>query len=243
MAQGSCYCCAQPQVNKMDIDSALDELGMLSSVTTSRRQFLSEQKRTASDSCLEDLSSSSRITRRFQVVKIDPKYVTGVTMNSKSQHVWIPLSDDSPPQTKNLPNSSSSASDFGMKYREMTSSEEASQNRRRCIRMSRIRAGRYKRFQKPYEVPWRINQSLPETDLRLAEQSDLSQSKSNTSSPVKGVKATSDPRLTRSRSLGNIDFSKLNISDIIVKNSKSHEREEMESVSHHLENLHVSDGV
>lgn len=38
-----CYCCERVTSAKMDIDSALNELGMLSSVTESRKQYLQVQ--------------------------------------------------------------------------------------------------------------------------------------------------------------------------------------------------------
>ena len=45
--RSSCYCCVRlPQTHssRMDIDTALNELGMLSSVTESRRQFMRERE-------------------------------------------------------------------------------------------------------------------------------------------------------------------------------------------------------
>ena len=226
----------------MDIDSALNELGMLSTVTNSRRQFLSEQKRVSSDPGRKDQAVSPGPSR-FQVLQLDPKYVTGFSVESKPQQVWIPINppEDSGRTSACVPVLPSDVrqenSDFGMKYREMTSSEEVSQNRRKLVRMSRMRAGRYKRYQKPYEVPWRLNQSFPETDLRVVEKNEFSQPKSNTSSPVKPSIVT---RLTRSRSLGNLDFTKLHITDFRDKVG-TEEREEMEKVSVHLQNLHVND--
>jgi hypothetical protein len=35
-----CYCCGVAPSARMDIDAALDELGMLSSVTESRKQYM-----------------------------------------------------------------------------------------------------------------------------------------------------------------------------------------------------------
>ena len=228
MSQGGCYCC-NPRPTGMDVDSALHELGMISSVTNSRKEYMRERSRHR----IKDPMSP-----RFKIVQIDPTYVTGLSSSSPSKDPGAPFSCDTDSNTNTTRHSQSIQSRFGTGYRDPE--EEANIRRNmscRITRMSRLRAGRYQRFRKPYEVPWRINQSLPETEMRQTENEYLL-SKSNSSSPVK---ASSDTSLTRSRSLGNLDLAKLSLNDFLEKKTSPAEKEEMERVSTHLENLHVTE--
>ncbi|XP_061183130.1 uncharacterized protein LOC133191392 [Saccostrea echinata] len=242
MSQGGCYCC-NPVSTGMDVDSALHELGMISSVTNSRREYLHERNRT----CVKEPASS-----RFRILRIDPTYVTGFSSSTSTdpgspykqdQDSSLQLPAHSQPTTgHSKPTLGHSqpivSTEFGTSYRNPEEEAHVRRNMKcRMTRMSRLRAGRYQRFRKPYEVPWRINQSLPETELRQTE-NEYSQSKSNSSSPVKAFSETS---LTRSRSLGNLDLAKLSLNDFLEKKVTTTEKEEMERVSSHLENLHVTE--
>ncbi|XP_062577278.1 uncharacterized protein LOC134239129 [Saccostrea cucullata] len=249
MSQGGCYCC-DPVSTGMDVDSALHELGMISSVTNSRREYLRERNRT----CVKESPSP-----RFRILRIDPMYVTGFS-SSVSTDPGSSYKQDQDSSLQLLTHSQSTSghsqptpglsqptighsqpigsTEFGTSYRNPEEEAHVRRNMKcRMTRMSRLRAGRYQRFRKPYEVPWRINQSLPETEIRQSE-NEFSQSKSNSSSPVKALSETS---LTRSRSLGNLDLAKLSLNDFLEKKVSTTEREEMERVSSHLENLHVTE--
>lgn len=227
MSQVGCYCCS-PVSTGMDVDSALHELGMISSVTNSRKEYLHERKR----------SSVRELSSRFRIVHIDPTYVTGLSSSTSSNPV-SPFKHDKDSSTQ-IPGHSQQvlSTEFGTCYRNPEEEANIRRNMKcRMTRMSRLRAGRYHRFRKPYEVPWRINQSLPETEIRQTEDEYL-HSKSNSSSPVK---ASSESSLTRSRSLGNLDLAKLSLDDFLEKKITPAEKEEMERVSNHLENLHVTE--
>lgn len=223
MSQSGCYCC-NPVPAGMDVDSALHELGLISSVTNSRREYLRERNR---HTRAKELTQSSR----FKIVQIDPTYVTGFS-SSTSTDPGSPFTSDKDS------NRSAHSIEFGTGYRDPEEEANIRRNMKcRITRMSRLRAGRYQRFRKPYEVPWRINQSLPETEMRQTENEYLL-SKSNSASPIK---APSETSLTRSRSLGNLDIAKLSLNDFLEKKISPAEKEEMEKVSNHLENLHVTE--
>lgn len=85
MSQSGCYCC-NPVPAGMDVDSALHELGMISSVTNSRREYLRERNR---HTRAKELTQSSR----FKIVQIDPTYVTGFS-SSTSTDPGSPFTSD-----------------------------------------------------------------------------------------------------------------------------------------------------
>ncbi|XP_074656926.1 uncharacterized protein LOC141910110 [Tubulanus polymorphus] len=110
--RNNCYCCASPPAGGVDLDNALHELGMLSTVTESRRQYLRERAdraRAKSESDKEIRMNSTTATglsaalphspgvsydvdAGVQIVQMDPKYVIGV-----STDVRFPSSPVPPP--------------------------------------------------------------------------------------------------------------------------------------------------
>ncbi|XP_033127666.1 uncharacterized protein LOC117125309 [Anneissia japonica] len=59
----------------MNVDNALRELGMLSAVTDSRKQFLQEKSRKKER---ESKKSSSASSSSYQVVRMNPAFITGL---------------------------------------------------------------------------------------------------------------------------------------------------------------------
>lgn len=235
----SCYCCPSslPATTHMDVDAALNELGMLSAVTDSRKQYLDERKRSKSETKLSQYDTNVVICKKYRVLQIDPSYVTGFNTESG-------LKDDMTFKSgKSTECSSSTLSHNGLssnfQYRIQSDRLEVDARERR---LSRIRMSRLRRFRKPYEVPWRLYHSFQESELSRDSSSPSPQSKSNSSSPVK----FSDAPLVRSKSLDNLDFIKLRLSELFEKDTPSAstmiaEKQEIETVSKELKKLQVTD--
>lgn len=225
----------------MDIDAALDELGMLSSVTESRRQYLQERMRTRSESALitkkqvhgKSRSLPTSSSSGYHIVHFDTKYITGFSDTTETgdkqcsspKHHTLSLDNEAlvdqsnkfSSDSENLESLAEQKRTLAVKYKR----ENVSARNRRILAR--------KRAKQPYEVPWRLTQSFQES--LLLRDDDIPESKSTSSSPVKPVNPES---LTRSRSLDNIDFSKFFISD-------SQGRQEVDRVVSELKNLNVSD--
>lgn len=221
----------------MDIDTALNELGMLSSVTESRKQYLQEKNRTHSEPSLKDASSMQRKSKVFQVIRIDPTYVRGFSFNSS------PIYDNSGRSDETL--GSESNFDFGSNYR---NSENDFEKEARLKRLSRFRLGRMRRYRKPYEVPWRLYNSCHEMDmsfegLSICNSPSRQQSKSNSTTPVKSnAKPNGTTLLPRSRSLNNLDLAKLKLTDIFDSPSTSSVvKQDIENVSREMKNMHMTE--
>ncbi|KAL4217743.1 hypothetical protein ACF0H5_022483 [Mactra antiquata] len=240
---GGCFCCGGPSTNRMDIDAALDELGMLSTVTESRKQYLQERMRTRSESGLISKHSSyskssaipsSTASSTYQIVHIDTNYVTGFSDQPKqdcvkdsssiadsefsNEDVYIDHAKEyRTPPFDNVESMADKRRKMRLKYRR----EDISARNRRILARKRAR--------QPYEVPWRLTQSFQENLLNRHD--DIPESKSNSSSPVKPINPDT---LTRSRSLDNIDFSTFFISE-------NADRREIDNVASELKNLNVSD--
>ncbi|KAK3589219.1 hypothetical protein CHS0354_020080 [Potamilus streckersoni] len=228
-----CYCCSRPS-NKMDIDSALNELGMLSTITESRKQYLQERNRTRSESSLTSKEKLAPLSpNRYQIIHIDKKYVTGISDfgNSNTRYSTSPQKsfDVSRNSESNPP-----VADYGSCYSNVPNLPESESQRKL---MSKIRHGKARRFRKPYAVPWRLYHSFQESDLHKLSETDCMQSKSNSTSPVKPM---SDISLPRSRSFDNLnlDLVKLKLTDIFDKNS---DKLEIDKMSQDMNHLHVSD--
>ncbi|KAL3889916.1 hypothetical protein ACJMK2_002234 [Sinanodonta woodiana] len=231
----ACYCCSRHS-NKMDIDSALNELGMLSTITESRKQYLQERNRTRSESSLTSKEKLAPLSpNRYQIIHIDKKYVTGISdfVNSNAQCSTGPQNsfdigrslESSPP-----------VADFVSSYSKLPNLLESEIQRKL---MSKIRHAKSRRFRKPYAVPWRLYHSFQESDLHKLRVSDTDTklSKSNSTSPVKPM---SDISLPRSRSFDNLnlDLVKLKLTDMFDKNS---DKLEIDKMSQDMNHLHVSD--
>lgn len=261
--QGGCDFCAKlPETDGMDLDSALHELGMLSSITDSRKQFLQERKKSTSEPSTSlpfnepmprPFNEPVMIPfnepipnfqgRGFHILQVDPNYVTGfsadlpVTMTtSKSDSSFdvnvsskIPCSDETTPVLDPKKKGCFCQNDS------CCLSDCTPKPHRKMMRHSLLRKGRYKRYLKPYEVPWRLHNSLPEAEMHSQEHS-----RSNGSSPVK---APNGGPLTRSRSLNNLEAARARLADIFEEPhfSNSADRQEIEKVSQRIENLHFAE--
>ena len=216
---------------------ALDELGMLSTITESRKQYLHERSRTRSEGSLgvKNKLNSGTVgnSNAYQIVQIDRNFITGFSDSMKVSDTKL-KSEGEPP----LHTVINSDDVFVDPRKNNTSPPEEvevrieSRRKYRCenvlSRNRRILAR--KRSLQPYEVPWRLTQSFQESDL-LSRRQEISESKSNSSSPVK---CYSEETLPRSRSLDNLDFSSFFISE-------SGEKPDMEVVSRCMKNLNMSD--
>ena len=181
-----CYCCPKPStsdVNQsaMDLDSALSELGMLSTVTDSRKQYLQEQamrfrhsglcprNRNHSEPSITAAGTPANSPTKgmYQIIHMNSQFVTSLSTGLAA--CTQPSTSSSPPLSPSAPTSSSllqkpvmksstacECLDFGEKYGQDDLDQEA-----RSSRLSRLKLSRMKRFRKPYELPWR--QSLEKT--------------------------------------------------------------------------------
>ncbi|XP_041361516.1 uncharacterized protein LOC121377542 [Gigantopelta aegis] len=258
-----CYCCcsetqANAPSNSMDVDAALHELGMLSTVTDSRHQFLKERNRTVS----ENSAVSLKPQNGYHIVQIDKHYVTGVSvkrsvtvhkspsesaLHNDTANVGVidglfthtPAPDSPPflsrfPEHGNCTGNESRGKQLLYKAKQVSPLElQASANR-----LARVKLSRAYRHQRPYSLSGRLYHSMHEGDFHVDEQSDRNQSKSNVSSPVKGVDDTQ--LLPRSRSLDNLDMAKLKLTDLFDSEINGSESQSMEDVSRDLEKLQVN---
>ncbi|OWF34990.1 uncharacterized protein LOC110443501 [Mizuhopecten yessoensis] len=255
---GECYYCMKPPERGMDLDSALHELGMLSSGTNSRKEYIKERKRSTSESSSsrpfnEPMSrafnepvpfnepASNFQGKGFHILQVDPKYVTGfsadfpVVMN-------VPKFDiDASMDASKIPSTSETSPILDPRTRDcfcvQGSCHHSDATPKQTIpKRSMLRKGRYKRYLKPYEVPWRLHNSPPEVEMHHQEHS---LSKSNESSPVKALSGEGGP-LTRSRSLNNLESARARLADIFEEPHPHHsaDRQEIEKVSQQIENLH-----
>ncbi|GFR74441.1 hypothetical protein ElyMa_000430300 [Elysia marginata] len=182
------------QADKMDLDGALDELGMLSTVTNSRRQFLLEQRhrslghsfpsksywsskerrlRSKSESspnltALENNQSSGATgpsANGYHIVKINTDFVTGFYNPGANNG-----SGPTKPGIYNFEEDNTSGSPLISKpersrYRNPDLLEESARRRRSIPRMSRFRKDRYRRSRCPYAIPNRLSSSMQESDF------------------------------------------------------------------------------
>ncbi|XP_013402125.1 uncharacterized protein LOC106167799 [Lingula anatina] len=191
-SQKSCYCCqTSPSLRalsssssssstrdpnrNMDVDAALHELGMLSSVTDGRRQFLRERSRTRSeqgtsftvgggslcgtgDTDIENNYSPGKTP--FQIISMNPSYVTSFTntptplpetasVNVISTRGYLNM------QTAEIADNMNNLS-LGSNYHRQRSPRDEHHN----TRLMRLKMARLRRWRKPYEVPWRSSLEL-----------------------------------------------------------------------------------
>ncbi len=280
-------------------DAALNELGMLSTTTTVRQQYLREQaarRRNASSepgltrnysepigldavggACLQKPGATDAVSPTpsnspsralmgpgYQIVSINPQFVTSLTASSPPSNSLSPTSG--PPTLAQLSARSrvSGASivarasrtepeevtlrvvEFGTKY-----SQDSLERERHATRTQRAKLSRLKRFKKPYEVPWRHQIE------KLYQQSPVgspSQSvgglvnrpyNSNSTSPEKSDSLANEVcTVTRSKSLDEIDFNKLRLAEGANHNltsSTSVPGREIDNMAQHLQNLQVNE--
>lgn len=264
----ACYCCnpIKPAAG-MELDTALHELGMLSSVTESRRQYLQEKARRDSleKSRMRNLSEPSlgslvhatptnsptkQGSQGYQVLQINPQYVVSLSTScfgkdSHSDHYNRDASERSTPSTMAETDLSSRAAavSIGAKY-----SQENVEYQAKSCRIARCRLARLKRFRKPYEVPWhgmekRYNISypkpLPGPTLVMPQTARIplsSEGNRSTNTPEKPLGELAS--VHRSRSLDELDFSKLQLAEAENHNFIL-EKKEIDTVSNNLQKLHV----
>ena len=275
----SCYCCAKPQTSGMDMDAALSELGMLSSVTDMRKQYVNERAErtrrrnrlisepsTSASSlevagvCMTPSNSPNKANASngsYQIVQLNTQFVTSLSSGLNALEASQAVSQE--------------AMSFGSHYSQETLEQEA-----RANRISRTRS-RLRRFRKPYELPFlhrhsidTCYSSLPDTSVSTDNSNDslasadekpgcstppqhqtldsvfrrpaaaaskqLSAS-SNLSTPEKTVVPGA---VCRSKSLDDLDFSKLRLAEAENHNFIL-QKKEMDSVSQYMENLHVNE--
>lgn len=162
----------------LDLDFALNELGMLSTVTNSRREYLLESRARTSASQRTDrtrklekksqsspnLASLSRMNG-FRILHLDNKYVTNVScdksVNSPYSCGPLPDSADGPAIVSQSPRSV---------YRDpqLIETMTAAHRRRSFPRMSRMRKNRYNHMRLPYQIPKRLCDSMQEMNLEAS---------------------------------------------------------------------------
>ena len=182
--RAGCYCCVKPPSvsSSMDIDSALNELGMLSSVTESRRQFMHERERylqrrvsreryvseptdnQTNGACAgsEYATISENLATSLQTPSNSPsKGSTYQIVQLNKQYVTgvstcSPTKGDSDfqePVRMELPTTSSAQT--WLDFGQKYSSDTVSQETK-VGRLAKSKlASRVRRFKKPYDLPWR----------------------------------------------------------------------------------------
>ena len=244
----------------MDVDAALYELGMLSTVTDSRHQYLRERNRTISENSA--ISPKPRTcTNGYHIVQIDKHYVAGLSLNQLTTVHKSPsestLHNDSiidglfsqrslsnsPPFLSQLPEQGSSTGVVVVDSRaKQLKAKQSSplELQSSANRLARVKLSRAYRHRRPYSLSGRLYHSMHESDFHSEELSDRNQSKSNVSSPVKGGDEATQ-LLPRSRSLDNLDMAKLKLTDLLDSGEiSSSESQSMEDVSRDLEKLNVN---
>ena len=280
-----CYCCPKPSTSNanqsaMDLDSALNELGMLSSVTDSHKQYEREKERQFARTILgarsRNLSepsftgagtpSNSPTKGVYQVVQFNSQFIT--SLSSGLQACTRPSISNASPSNLQKPAALNSSVcerlDFGERYRQEELEQDAKANR-----LSRLKMSRVKRFRKPYELPWRqaleksCNSSPSNSPNQHPEQYSTPVacvatpflgvtpeknrpadkiSTSNSSTPEKSCynSAKQPASVIRSKSLDDLDLSKLRLAESENQNFVL-ERKEIDNVSQHLRDMHVAE--
>ena len=256
-----CFCCQAAPPSSSTLDSALDELGMLSTVTDSRRQFLLETKqrdRSISEPSQDALACvtplNSPVKGGYHIVQLNTSYVVGVTR--------IPTVDcDRATPTLHEPRR-----DHCMAYECLKFGEEyyqdATEYEARTNRMARIKFGRTRRFKRPYELPWHnrvtedqschlgvTSQTRPASSSNLVGLGEVTScvvaGSSNPCTPEKTPVASLMPPIaatvTRSKSLDELDFAQLRLNSENDNCSFVVERKEMERMSQTFLHLQVNE--
>lgn len=257
----------------MDVDAALNELGMLSSVTDSRKQYVCERTRrrvrqvsepgnsglsvetSMSEACMTPSNSPNK--GMYQIVTLNPQFVTSLSAGMAALDAAV-IQDASPQHIDQL----------GSRYCQESLDFEA-----KTSRLSRLKCSRIRRYRKPYEVPWLQRHSIdvcyssvdaasPEnsndstascstppidSSLNLGPFSTPEKTRptesmcksSDTTTPEKSAVTTPAP-VTRSKSLDDLDFSKLKLAEAENQNFIV-QKKEIDSMSQYLQNLNVNE--
>ncbi|XP_014681623.1 PREDICTED: uncharacterized protein LOC106821370 [Priapulus caudatus] len=235
----ACYCChgnspppastsSCPLPSAMDIDSALHELGMLSTVTESRRQFLRERE------CAREPKPSSNPNSPakpgFRVLHMNSQYVTGLLVAPASAAVRTG-------RTKSLRGLRERNRNVGAPYARADAAAAVAAGPGKSA--GRMRSAR--RFKRPYQVPWHdsahttardasapppVDPPPPARERNISESSELPQ--------------WEPAGFARSKSLDDlrVDLGKL-LEVPAEGRSVVRDKKEIDKVSQHLQNLQV----
>ena len=256
--RSQCYCCGTALSHGLDIDAALNELGMLSTAAEGQREFqrdrqhrqryVSEPAGLSTSVCPTPATSPARPS--YQVVQLNTQYVTDVSTGSPPkltdqhsldlQSLNFKFDKDGPPAACRL--------EFGDKFSKENLEAESQRGR-----LARLKLSRMKRFQRPYDLPWKhkmerhytersYSLNVPITNLlstpertRLADK----ECNSNSTTPEKPT-SSSFCTVPRSKSLDELDFAKLHLAEA-ENHSFIQEKRDIETVSQHLKDLHVNE--
>lgn len=245
-------------MKQSDLDSALNELGMLSGVTESRRQYLRESARRAAltrqrQRYLSEPQQHSTATpsnspvkpRGYKVVRLNEAFVTSLGSCSK-------------------PPSLSSAAAPSFSEEKITNDQKSVVNQALQKGPGKQKLSRLKKFRKPYEVPWRhsietcyglrdkftfaqngVSSRASSSSDSVTSQADFlrpderARGSSNQSTPEKASRRRrQNVTVTRSRSLDDLDLSKLRLAE--KERDYAKEKRDIESVSANLKNLNLA---
>lgn len=244
-------------VDTMDLDSALDELGMLSTVTNSRRQYLLEtQGFTSCQKHKHRLHSKSESSPNLTTLL----YPNGYHVQT-SDFVYCP------DNTFSAQNCISIGLSEGLNQYSINNLEDPVRHKKTAPRISYIRKDKlYRRSTFPYKVPHRIysivqdsasrsenlnvntcphaisNSLISETEVdilprRLTDYNQISESKSNTASPVKPY---ADGSLVRSLSAEDLAPVSRHLEKELKKKEPCNAEQNMDLMTSQMTNLHMS---
>ncbi|XP_035212087.1 uncharacterized protein LOC118186150 [Stegodyphus dumicola] len=238
----SCYCCshdklkhAEPAAGEMELDAALQELGMLSTITNSRLDYLNEKVK-------KKRSSNSLSSAPLCIVQMNSQFVTKFSLSKNS----VPGADSESEEE----NDSSAP---GRPHGSIEESKSVVNPKLICEqKMRRVYKGIRRRdyMFRPYDFPWRLKleDSLKNIPVAAAVSDRASPptvsrqdsgNKSNPSSPVKSQKSLTNlgSSIFRSRSLDDLEISKLEAKDDSCYETG---RAEIDTMSQRISKLHVS---
>lgn len=227
----ACYCCHgnKPQSvscsspTMMDVDSALHELGMLSTVTESRKQFLREREK-SQERDLKPRSNPNSPAKGFHVLQMNPQYVTNLLVAPSGGGIVRTA------RTRGLSVRDRNVSNCAVPVGWQCEGDSTS-GPLKCTR--RVRS--VYRFKKPYEVPWRDCEKTMCDSLVTTKSG--SRERNISESEVIELEA---PGFVRSKSLDDlqVDLNKLLDSKVEIGNVVR-DKKEIDKVSQHLQNLQV----
>lgn len=247
-----------------ELDRALNELGMLSTIAEGQREFIKEQRKkrdrnnSEPSSAVKDNSLSAltplnspvkpNVTNGYQLVQMNPAFVTCVnpSANISTEFHKALRSPRRPDTPMAICRTSSGAASYLLN--EPSSYDLELQARLLRVSRSRIALRRHRRGHQPYHIKGqrsRINSS-PKIVTSAPEWPEMAHTITKPSADeCCSTRSVSDKPLSRSRSLDEIDFAKLCIREKAERekptacNRNSLDGRDMDSVSHQFGNLHV----
>ncbi|XP_054708085.1 uncharacterized protein LOC129217766 [Uloborus diversus] len=216
----------------MELDAALHELGMLSTITDSRLDYLRNK-----------VKKRNRSSKSLCVVQMNSDFVTEFSLSKSSA---VPNGES---ESEEENNGTSTPEDIRIQcpvLEMLPPTWKLDFNTRRKIKRAMTRHYKFK----PYDFPWRskLEDSLRNIPAATAASEGASPptvsrqdsgNKSNPSSPVKSQKSLTNLgcSIFRSRSLDDLDISKLDLKDDCCLEAS---RVEIDTVSQRIGKLHVS---